>query len=493
MTVKSSANATSREDSRLTHASINEAVKHAEYAVRGPIVARAAELEKQLASDPSSVPFDKVVYCNIGNPQALGQKPITFFRQTLAAIDCASLTADADIARALFPSDVLSRAKETLTMIKGGTGAYSESKGVLTLRKRVAKGITKRDGHEASPDDIFLLDGASAGCHYLMNVMIRNVDDGVLCPIPQYPLYSAACTLYGGTLIPYYLEEETAWSLDIEHLKRQTEEARAAGKCVRALVVINPGNPTGNVLSDQNLLDIAQYCAEENILLIADEVYQENVYQDGLAFKSMRKVVFDAGLQHKLALASFQSTSKGYYGECGRRGGYMELVGNWDQGVLDQILKLCSIGLCPNLAGQVTTSLVMDPPVKGEPSYEQFAAERDEILSSLKRRSVTLVQGLRKLEGVTCQDAQGAMYAFPSLTFPQKFLDECKADGKVADAVYCRKLLEATGIVTVPGSGFGQKPGTWHFRTTFLPPEKDIEGVVVKITNFHKNFLASYK
>ena len=157
-------------------------------------------------------------------------------------------------------------------------------------------------------------------------------------------------------------------------MKKQTEDARAAGKNVRALVVINPGNPTGNVLSDQNLLDIATYCAEENILLIADEVYQENIYQDGLKFTSMRKIVLDAGLQSKVALASFQSISKGYYGECGRRGGYMELIGNWDQGVLDAILKLCSIALCPNLAGQVTTSLVMDPPTEGEPSYELYAS-----------------------------------------------------------------------------------------------------------------------
>jgi len=484
---------TTKADSRLTTTSINAAVVAAEYAVRGPIVARAAELEKALQKDPSSVPFDKVVYCNIGNPHSLGQKPITFFRQTLAAIDCASLTSDDEVARKLFPRDVLERAKEATTMIKGGTGAYSESKGVEVLRKRVAKGITKRDGHAASSDDIFLIDGASAGCHYLMNVMIRNIDDAVLCPIPQYPLYSAACTLYGGTLVPYYLDEETAWSLDIEHLKKQTEDARAAGKNVRALVVINPGNPTGNVLSDQNLLDIATYCAEENILLIADEVYQENIYQDGLTFTSMRKIVLDAGLQSKVALASFQSISKGYYGECGRRGGYMELIGNWDQGVLDAILKLCSIALCPNLAGQVTTSLVMDPPTEGEPSYELYASERDNILSSLKRRSIKLVEGLRKLEGITCQDAQGAMYAFPNLTFPQKFLDECAAAGKVADAVYCSKLLEATGIVTVPGSGFGQKPGSWHFRTTFLPSEADIDGVVVKFTNFHQAFMASYK
>jgi len=299
--------------------------------------------------------------------------------------------------------------------------------------------------------------------------------------------------LYGGTLVPYYMDEETGWSLNLDHLKKQTEDARAAGKNVRALVVINPGNPTGNLLSDENLLEIAQFCADEGIIIISDEVYQENIYAEGKTFKSMRKVVFEAGLDSRVPLASFHSISKGYYGECGRRGGFMELVGAWDAGVVEQILKLASIALCPNLVGQVTTSLVMDPPVEGEPSYELYAKERDDILSSLARRAKKLVSTLNTLEGVVCQEAQGAMYAFPNLTFPQKYLDECTAAGKVADAEYCTRLLLKTGIVTVPGSGFGQKPGTWHFRTTFLPSEEDIETVTVQLCDFHREFMAQYK
>jgi alanine transaminase len=247
------------------------------------------------------------------------------------------------------------------------------------------------------------------------------------------------------------------------------------------------------VLSDDNLLDIAKFCADEGLLIISDEVYQENIYAEGKKFKSMRKVVLEAGLEKRVALASFQSISKGYYGECGRRGGFMELIGAWDQGVLDAILKLASIALCPNLAGQIVTSMVMDPPVEGDPSYKQFAQERDDILASLKRRSITLSNALNSLEGVTCQPADGAMYCFPNLVFPQKFLDECAAANKVADAEYCTRLLLATGIVTVPGSGFGQKPGTWHFRTTFLPSEEDIAGVTVKLTNFHGEFMSQYK
>jgi len=482
--------------SKVTVESVNQAVVRAEYAVRGPIVAKAREIELELAEcakngKPSPYGFDKVVYCNIGNPQQLGQKPMTFFRQVSAALDWEGLTQNG--ACAAFPSDVLTRVKNLRENISGGTGAYSESKGVRCLREAVAKGITARDGFEANVEDIYLTDGASAGCHYLMNVLIRDDTDAVLCPIPQYPLYSAALTLYGGTLVPYYMDEETGWSLNLDHLKKQTEDARAAGKNVRALVVINPGNPTGNLLSDENLLEIAQFCADEGIIIISDEVYQENIYAEGKTFKSMRKVVFEAGLDSRVPLASFHSISKGYYGECGRRGGFMELVGAWDAGVVEQILKLASIALCPNLVGQVTTSLVMDPPVEGEPSYELYAKERDDILSSLARRAKKLVSTLNTLEGVVCQEAQGAMYAFPNLTFPQKYLDECTAAGKVADTEYCTRLLLKTGIVTVPGSGFGQKPGTWHFRTTFLPSEEDIETVTVQLCDFHREFMAQYK
>src|SRR6056300_913340 len=161
----------------LNGETINRAVVAAEYAVRGPIVVQARQLEKALERGVA-LPFDKVVYCNIGNPHQLGQRPVSYYRQVLAAIDCEGLDG-------AFPADVVARANEYKRSIKGGTGAYSESKGVETLRQRVAVGITKRDGYAANPDDIFLTDGASVGCHYLMNVLIRGSDDAVMCPIPQ--------------------------------------------------------------------------------------------------------------------------------------------------------------------------------------------------------------------------------------------------------------------------------------------------------------------
>jgi len=110
----------------------------------------------------------------------------------------------------------------------------------------------------------------------------------------------------------------------------------------------------------------------------------------------------------------------------------------------------------------------------------------------MKRRATMLVDGLNAMDGVTCNQPQGAMYAFPSITLPPKMIEAAEAAGKQPDTFYALALLEATGIVVVPGSGFGQKPGTWHFRTTFLPPEQDMQAVIERMGTFHAQLLASY-
>lgn len=162
----------------------------------------------------------------------------------------------------------------------------------------------------------------------MMKMLIRDKHDGIMVPIPQYPLYSATIQLYGGTLVPYYLDEEHGWGLDETHLRHQAAEARARGVTVRGLVVINPGNPTGQVLSHENQKTIVRFCKDEQIVLLADEVYQTNVYAEGKSFISFKKVVRDFGTDFDdFPLVSMMSISKGFYGECGRRGGYMEVCG----------------------------------------------------------------------------------------------------------------------------------------------------------------------
>jgi aspartate/methionine/tyrosine aminotransferase len=175
-----------------------------------------------------------------------------------------------------------------------------------------------------------------------------------------------------------------------------------------------------------------------------------------------------------VSLFSFHSCSKGFLGECGQRGGYME-VRNVPADVVAQITKLQSVSLCSNLTGQVATYCMVRPPKPGEPSFECYARERDGILGELKTRATLLADGLNRIPGIQCNVVAGAMYAFPRITLPAG-----RTDGE-----YCMALLEQTGICVVPGTGFGQIPGTAHFRTTILPTTKKIETVVERLAAFH--------
>ncbi|TYI78440.1 hypothetical protein E1A91_D06G211900v1, partial [Gossypium mustelinum] len=299
------------------------------------------KLQQEIQAKPEAYPFQEILYCNIGNPQSLGQKSITFFREVLALCDHPAILAKSET-QALFSADSIERARKILNQIPGrATGAYGHSQGIKGLRDTIAATIEARDGFPANPNDIFMTDGASPAVHMMMQLLIRSEKDGILCPIPQYPLYSASITLHGGTLVPYYLDEATGWGLEVSELKKQL-----------ALVVINPGNPIGQV---------SMKCFQKSILQMK-KVYQENVYVPEKKFHSFKKVARSMGYGEKdIHLVSFQSVSKGYYGECGKRGGYMEVTG-FDADVREHIYKLASVNLCSNITGQILASLVMSPP-----------------------------------------------------------------------------------------------------------------------------------
>jgi len=484
---------------RLTEATLNKKVVEAEYAVRGAIVLRGMQHEEALAKGEKR-PFSKMVFCNVGNPQQLQQKPITYFRQLLALMDYPEMI---DNPPSMFPPDVVARAKKIMARAPGGTGAYSESKGLKVLREDVAAFIEARDGVKADPERIFLTDGASQGVNVSLNCLIRDSNDSIMIPIPQYPLYTATIALLGGHYSPYYLNEENGWSMDIAELERSAAQAKRDGKVLRALAVINPGNPTGQCLSPENMVEVVKFCEREGMVLLADEVYQQNVYGPndtslGLydpslrashGFTSFRQVVADMGSDCQLM--SFHSVSKGVVGECGRRGGYLELQ-NICESVQDQILKLFSVGLCSNISGQVMVGAMVNPPKPGEPSYHLFKSEFDDLYESLKRRSQKLSAALNDMPNVSCTHIGGALYAFPTVKLPPKAVADAEAKGMVPDAFFCLELLDATGICVVPGSGFKQKEGTFHFRTTFLPPEAEFDDVISKMGTFTREFMARY-
>eukprot|EP00977_Amphora_coffeiformis_P004174 scaffold848_cov120-Amphora_coffeaeformis.AAC.2 len=495
---------TPKQGKSLTLDTMSRNVRRMEYAVRGQVVAAADQITAQLRQQQQqqephsseSYPFDHIVYTNIGNPQSVGQKPLTWPRQVLALADLPNAWGvEHPHVTQLFPADAIRRAQEIKqALAHGSTGAYSHSQGAKAFRQDVADFMTKRDGGvPANPDDIFLTNGASQGIVTILNTILANDHCGIMIPIPQYPIYSATIDLLGGAKVGYNLNEEKSWALDMDELERSYQHAREEGIDVRALTLINPGNPCGSVLTRENLHDVVRFCSKHKIVLLADEVYQANVYDEHAEFISCKRACHETGLLEKdaIELISFHSTSKGVFGECGRRGGYMELVGI-DPAVKDQIYKLASAGLCSSVSGQIMTSLMTRGPEPEDESYESHQGEMRGIFESLKRRSKILSEGLNSIQGFSCQPAQGSMYCFPSVQVPDGAVKASKDKGMTVDTLYSLSLLEETGICVVPASGFGQKAGRYGFRTTFLPEEKEMEQVVQRIRDHHDTFCQKY-
>jgi len=460
---------------------INPRLIDAKYAVRGPILDIANDIKAKLNDPASNLPFDELIYCNIGNPQSLGQPPITFYRQVLAGVLYPDIFSHLPL-----NSDVKERVASILKEAGGQSiGAYTHSQGLKVIRKHIAEFIEERDGFPSNPDRIFLTNGASQGVANLMQTFIFKENHGVLIPIPQYPLYTATLALVGGKAVPYELIEKESWKLSVENIEEAIKKAKEEGIEVKAMVVINPGNPTGNCASEEELTAIVKLCEKYNIMLLADEVYQINIYKPDMKFTSINKIVKTLGA--KLPLVNFHSTSKGLIGECGLRGGYFELV-NFSDEVYQQLYKLASISLCPNTVGQVAADLMVKGPKKGDPSYPLFKKEREIIFRNLREKSVMVSEGLNKIDGIDCQNVDGALYAFPTIKLPKRVVDAAEKEGLKADAFYCMELLKNTGIVTVPGSGFRQVAGTYHFRMTILPPKDKIPSMLQRMGNFHRQF-----
>jgi len=356
---------------------------------------------------------------------------------------------------------------------------------VLTLK-------TGRDGFPANEADIYLSAGASSGVNTLLHIICADENSGILVPIPQYPLYTASLSVLNAKCVPYFLDESKNWGTDLEAIKAAYETAKSEGTDVRAMVIINPGNPTGASLPEEDIRAMIEFAREKSLVIIADEVYQTNVFVG--KFNSFKRILRqlqkeNPGAYEDIELASLHSISKGMVGECGHRGGYFELVG-FDPKVQAEIYKFVSITLCAQVLGQCLVELMVNPPKEGEPSFELYQKEYTGIFEGLKERATALHKAFEQMEGVECGTPQGSMYLFPTLQVPPKAAEAAKAEGRTPDEFYCMRLLEATGVCMVAGSGFGQKEGTLHFRTTFLAPGTEWVSNIVK---FHQDFMAKYK
>lgn len=334
--------------------------------------------------------------------------------------------------------------------------------------------------------------GASSGVNTLLHVICAHEKAGILVPIPQYPLYTASLSVLNAACVPYLLDEQRNWGTDLETIKASHEKAKAEGVDVRAIVIINPGNPTGASLPEADIRAVIEYASQERLVILADEVYQTNVFVgEFISFKRMLRQMQaeQPGTFDHVELASLHSVSKGMVGECGHRGGYFELVG-FDPAVQAEIYKFVSIMLCAPVIGQCLVELMVNPPREGDASYELYNAEYSAIFNGLRERATALHKAFEQMEGVECGAPQGSMYLFPSIHLSEKAAAAAAAEGRTPDEFYCMRLLEATGVCVVPGSGFGQKEGTLHFRTTFLAPGTEWVGSIVK---FHNEFMEQYR
>jgi aspartate/methionine/tyrosine aminotransferase len=472
---------------------LNRDIIDMEYAVRGPIAQRAAALRRQGRT---------IIPCHLGNPQALGQHPVSYYRQVLSLVEDPSriererrlgrlLAAAAPPAPGALPADgaipeyVLDLGASILARLESGMGAYTESKGPAFIREAIAAFIDARDAGTggppvpADPDAIFLTNGASEAARFLIEALIADRRDGILIPTPQYPLYSATITKNGGAQIGYFPDEDDGWSLGPAVLEDAMRRAEAAGVRVKAIVVINPGNPTGAILDEAGIEGVVRFAEKHGLVIIADEVYQENVY--GGRFVSFARAIG----RRDVPLASLHSTSKGFYGECGHRGGYLEVrnpprVQGTDATLLDILLKQASVSLCANTAGQLLTFLMVSPPPPGSAPHATFVRERQTILDDLYDKAGMIRAAFERMEGVRCFGRTGAMYLFPRLG---------KLPPGGTDFDYCMSLLESTGLCTVNGAGFGQRPGTSHLRIAFLPPRPVLEEALPRWVAFHNAYV----
>ncbi|KAI2617764.1 PLP-dependent transferase [Hypoxylon sp. NC1633] len=479
---------------RLNLENINQHIVQAKYAVRGELAVKSEEYRARLRKGDKSLPFSEVISANIGNPQQLDQKPITFFRQVLSLLENPKLLEHEDVMlNSLgYKKDVLERAKWLLDNA-GSVGAYSASAGVPAIKESIAKFLERRDGFAADPSKIYLSAGASSGVNTLLHIISASPKTGVLVPIPQYPLYTASLSVLNSTCVPYYLDESAQWGTSLATIKEAHTKAKKDGIDVRAIVIINPGNPTGASLSEADVRSVLQFAAEEKLVVLADEVYQTNVFVG--KFHSFRQALLTlqkenpGGKYDDVELASLHSVSKGMVGECGHRGGYFDLHGFRPE-VEEQIYKFVSITLCAPVIGQCLVELMVNPPRAGDPSFDLYEREYGAIFDNLKARAYALYEAFQQMEGVECGEPQGSMYLFPTIHVPAKAAAAAEKEGRSPDEFYCLRLLDATGVCVVPGSGFGQAEGSLHFRTTFLAPGTEWVGSIKK---FHKEFMESYR
>ncbi|KAM6990598.1 alanine aminotransferase 1 isoform 2-T2 [Tautogolabrus adspersus] len=453
------------------------------------ILARRLSLIKKELRQGVRKPFKEVIDVSMGDLHMAGLKPLSFVRQALAACLYPQLVNSSRL-----PVDARQRAQRLLAECVGGSvGSYTPTAGIPEVVQRISEFITRRDGGvPSSPDNIYISPGSQWCLMNILKVLVNSESSprtGVLTPVPSHCTTTSSIVGLGGVIVPYYLTEENGWQLHVEELQRALDSAKGLCNPV-ALYIINPGNPSGQVQSRKSMQEVIRFVWEKRLFLLADEVYQDLVYGENSEFISYKRVLAEMGppLADAVELASFHSASKGFIGECGLRGGYVELV-NLDPAVMKHIHTLFSTDSCAPVLGQMALDLMVNPPQPGDPSYPLYHMETEHIRKTLVHNVKRVSEVLNSLPGFCCQPVEGGAFAFPRLFLPPKAIQKAKEMGMQPDTFYCVRLLEEAGVLILPGCEYGQKEDTHHIRFCIMSPQDILEEVLRRISCFHTQFM----
>ncbi len=333
---------------------------------------------------------------------------------------------------------------------------YAPSSGIAEARDAIAWEAERKGIRNVR--DIFVTTGASEAIELALTALV-NEGENVLTPTPGYPLYTAVASKLQAIENPYYLNEENGWQPDIEDIKSKINEK------TKAIIIINPNNPTGSNANKETILQLIELAREHNLVIFADEIYDKLLF-DGNEHISI------ASLDSEAPVITFGGLSKNYLAP-GWRIGWGVVSGNSE--ILDDYIEAINKMLRARLSASHPIQYAIAPALKGD--NEHLA----ETMEKLTRRRDMTVEMLNAIDGIDCVKPEGAFYAFPRLN-------------KVSDdAKFVAELIKATGVVVVPGSGFGQAPGTQHFRVVFLPPENVLEKAYKSIAEFHEKYVNEYE
>ncbi|WP_445082546.1 pyridoxal phosphate-dependent aminotransferase [Candidatus Nitrotoga sp. AM1P] len=384
------------------------------YDIRGPVMARAKQMEED---------GHRIIKLNIGNLASFGFEA---------------------------PEEIQ---QDVIHNLPNSSG-YSDSKGLFAARKAIMHYAQQKNIAGVGLEDIFIGNGASELIVMSMQGLL-NTGDEVLVPAPDYPLWTAAVTLAGGTPRHYLCDEQADWLPDVADISSKITSN------TRAIVLINPNNPTGTIYPDSLLQEIIEIARKNRLIVFADEIYDKVLY-DGVSHTSI------ASLADDVLFVTFNGLSKNYRA-CGYRAGWMIVSGRKKhaQDYIDGLGILASMRLCSNVPGQFAIQTALG----GYQSINDLVAPSGRLC---KQRDLAY-QLLTAIPGVTCVKPKAALYMFPRLDSRMYPIND--------DQKFILELLETEKVLVVQGTGFNW-PNPDHFRVVFLPNADDLVEAIGRIARF---------